>query len=342
MSKDGYKEIKIGGAGVTIEFDDDTAITPKAEEKIIEDVNLEDIVETPAEKKEIKEEVKEKAKPAKGSRANKRIRQLNAEKQEALLEAQKTKEENAELKRRLQEGDKSSKTSLKGTLENQIKTLTNSLRTAMESGDSENVIALQDDLINAKMELAGVSHELKNNESLPPIETKPTAPAQPQMPEQALDWMDEHPTFNSDPIFRASTIAVNNQLISEGFNTSTDEFYAELNSRLSKRFPEEFGVEDKNDVESKEDTKLSSDDQVDVKEKSSPTKTRSVEQTVSGSSRPSTVSVNSPIKKNSVTLSPQDVEQAERWGLSLEQMARRMAHSANNKRVDGYVPIQIG
>lgn len=337
-----YKEIQVGGNGVTVEFDADPIVEI---EKPIEDIQLEDIAKVPKEdtipeKKEEVEQKKTSTKTEKGSRAQKRIRQLHSEKQEMVQQLEIERQEKLELQRLLKEGHTDSKTSMKDTLENQIKILTSSLKEAMESGNSDTVITLQDDLINSKMELAMVANELKTAESVK-AETSPT-PARPQveMPEQALDWMDEHPTFKTDELFRVSTITVNNQLIREGYDIHTDEFYTELNKRLSKRFPEEFGVKEKNSVESKEDTKLSSDDQGDVKEKSS-SKTRSVEQTVSGSSRPSAVSVNSPVKKNSVTLSPQDVEQAERWGLSLEQMARRMAHSANNKRIDGYVPIQI-
>jgi hypothetical protein len=334
-----YKEIKIptqdkpAEQGITIEFDDD-----------IKDIEVEDLPTTKeVEQKQIEEPKQEPKKEKEGgSSAQRRIRELNSRMKEAEARAAEAEERAKLAEQKALEGKKENKSSLKVTLEDKIKVLTTRMKEAMEAGNSEEVINLQDDLINSKMELAGVLHEIKTTESYQEQTKKQEIqkPIAPQIPEKALEWIEEYPEFNTDELFRASTIIVNNQMISEGYNPKDAEFYQELNKRLGKRFPEIFGVEEKKGVESTKEQ--SDDDEKDVKEKS-PMKARVKEQTVSGSSRTSSTNISSPTKKNSVTLSPADIQQAERWGLSLEQMARRIAHlEKNRENSGGYVPIKIG
>ncbi len=339
-----YKEIKISSPasleeeekGITVEFDSD-----------IQDVDLEDVTKEPEQIKEVVEKETPPSPPIdddkrgdkKGSSAQRRIRELNARMKEAEARAAALEAEKEELQKKIFESNKVSKSSLKETLENKTKLLTARMKEAMESGNTEEVISLQDDLINTKMELAGVLHDLKQNESVQTKKNESPKQVVSQPPARALEWIEEHPEFKTDILFNVSAIVVNNQLISEGYNPKDDDFYTELDKRLSKRFPEIFGVEDKKDVESKKD--LSIDDEKDVKNNSS-VKARVQEQTVSGSSRPSSTIISSPTKKTTVVLSPADIKQAESWGLSLEQMVKRIAHLEKNKETPGgYVPIKI-
>lgn len=331
-----YKEIKVQSEKPVEE--DVIEITI---EEAVPDVDLTEEIEKEVVKEEkVEQEPKKNTLKKSKSRSKKRIMELNARAKEAEERAKTLEERLKDLEKSYTEDKKTSKTTIKTTLEDKVKSLTARMKDAMESGDSETVIELQDDLINTKMELAGVLHELKVSESVKveeKTEQKQTQTA-PEIPEKALDWIEEHPSFKTDELFRVAAITVNNQLLREGYDVEDEEFYIELDTRLQKRFPEEFGMLEENSVESK---KISSDDDTkDVKEKSSQ-KARVTEQTVSGSSRPSSTSISTPAKKNSVTLTPEDIQQADSWGLSLEQMARRIAHLDKNRKQGGYAPIQI-
>ena len=156
-----------------------------------------------------------------------------------------------------------------------------------------------------------------------------------------MAWIEDYPAFKTDGYFRNSAIVENNQLISEGYDPNTEEFYDELNARLAPRFPKVFGVQAKSSVSFK-DKDSSSEPAIDVEQDvkhSTSQKARTTEQVVSGSSRPSAQTTQAARKATSITLTPEHVKQAERWGISLEQMARRIAFSEEHKRVDGYVPI---
>jgi hypothetical protein len=325
-----YKEIKVKDAPMkeahkTIEFEDDTI--PQAEVEITPPD-----AET-APKVEPKPQV---------SRAQKRIKDLAAQKNELQFQLDQERKEKDDLRRQLLQGNTSTKESLKSSLEDAIKSLHTQTIDAMQSGDSEKAVELQDRLITAKMELKSLDYELKvDKQELAAPVIRQQAP--PQISDKANGWIEDHPEFTSDEVFHAAAIAVNNQLLRDGFDANSDEFYEELSQKLSKRFPEVFGVPQQNSV-----ILSNSDDSPEAEEgvkRSAPvvkstTKARISDQVVSGSSRPSANVIQ---KKNAtqVELSAQDVKQAEAWGWSLERMARRIAHKENNTRTDGYVSIMI-
>ncbi len=289
-------------------------------------------------------------KPERKNGARERIRQLHFEKSEVEGKLAASEAEKNELRKQLLQGHTLTKESFKATLESQITSLSNQIGSAMSSGDVKLFTVLNDQLINAKMELASLAKELttsyaeqKRTESV----TESPKPIQNQIPERALEWIEDHPEFKTDALFNHATILANNQLLKEGFDPQSEEFYLEINKRLSPRFPEVVGVHQQNSVQlsssgqaATSSTQAPQDVKAEVVDVSKDTsKVRTVEQTVSGSSRPSANSIQR--KTTQVTLSAQDVKQAEAWGLSLEQMARRIAHSEANKGANGYVPINM-
>jgi hypothetical protein len=215
--------------------------------------------------------------------------------------------------------------------------LHNQLTSALQAGDSEKIVELQDKLITAKMELKGLATELKTVQK--PSEFQPVI-RQPQISDKAAEWIASYPEFNTDELFHNAAITVNNQLLREGFDANLDEFYEELSQRLSKRFPEVFGVQQENEVSLNQKSDSPPADEGVKKSAPVAKSTRTTDQVVSGSSRSSSNVIQ---KKNSteVHLSEADVKLAETWGLDMKQMAKRIAHKENNSRTDGYVPIFI-
>lgn len=272
----------------------------------------------------------------KASRSQKRIQQLAAQKREMEAELEASRREIEELRKAAYTGTKTGKESTKIALEGKIQGIVAQLRQAMTDGDQDLVITLQDDLMNAKMELAGLTAEISSMRE--PETTKAPARA-PEVSQKALDWIEDHPAFKTDPLFHGAAMAVNNKLVKEGYDHTTDEFYEELNARLAPKFPEVFGDTEQDDVELEEDTDSSDFDgaPTDVKPKAKP----SPKQTVAASARPSGKGATPPRKSEKVTLTQVELAQATRMGITPEKYALRKMHLERNRGVDGYTPIHI-
>lgn len=340
MARDGYKEIEVkrnmqfeeDADPVVVEIDlDDAAGNTEINEEVQKQEE-----QTPVVSKEaIKSDDKEKKRQ---SRAKERIKQLLAERDEALAIAEQERQKSVALEQKLNVGNKSTKESLKSSYEGQVQSILKRMGDALKAGDTDETVNLTDELTTVRMKLASVSADLQE----PVVEVKEQErpirrQSQSQVNEKAHEWVSDHPEFNTDELFRGTSLFYNNQLLSEGWDANSDDFYEELNSRLSKRFPEVFGIAEKTSVELSDNDDSSSAREQDVKK--APAKARTTEQTVSGSSRSVPAKNIQTRRPQTVELSKSDLIQAERWGLTPKQMARRMLHTERTKRTDGYSPI---
>jgi hypothetical protein len=332
-----YQEIKIQGQTLAFEEDKADEIVEVTLDDVVEPVVEDEGDENPTLIAETKEPAPKADNKPKESRAKKRIQQLHSEKLEALRLAEQERLEKEALRKELMELQKGSTVDMAKTLEEKATVLTKQLTEAIRNGDAEETVRIQDELITTKMELASKKHAIKTIEATPEIESpKPKQPVN-TVPEKALEWVETYPQFKTDELFHTSSIVINNQLIKEGFDPESDEFYEELTERLSPRFPEVFGIKDKTKVELKAEDTPSEEEQPDVKPKAVK---RAPQQTVSSSSRPSNPGAVPPKKLASISMSPADIAQINRWGLDVNQIARRMAHMEKNES-NGYTPIMI-
>jgi hypothetical protein len=271
-------------------------------------------------------------------RAKQRIKQLATEKNAYKDEAANYKRMYEETVQRMQAESKSTNANLKTTLEAQYNQVLQQMGDAIRSGEADTVVKCQDAMMNIKIQLDKLNSAPVQAES--PRQTVREEPV-PQTPELARLWIEDHPAFHTDELFRNSALTVNNQLLREGYDAETEDFYEALSARLSKRFPEVFGTQEENMVQYKGDENDTDDSAPIVKPAARP-QVRTQEQVVSGSARPSANTIRSSKSSNSqVAFSKQDSDIMNAWGLNPERIADRIKHNEANRLSDGYVPIVI-
>lgn len=366
LELEGYKQIEIpssppemedGYEVVEVDLDDLTDFNPEEIEALkkgddsfvkvpVKQGAPEDDVEDGVEQEEEEPEVKQTSQPKKyKSRAKERIRELVRSNKELERELEAERARGRQLARKFLDGEHQSRETLISNMKAQVSILNKQVAEALQNGDSESVVNLNNDIVDLKVQIATLDQNKpktsKEMDEEDQDDVKPTRP-QPRTSQKALDWVADYPEFKTDPVFNAAALAVNNVLIREGYDPDTDDFYEELNERLSKKFPEVFGTDEENDVEYNEMTESASPQ----KSKSFGRKTKEApKQIVSGASR-GTRNVNTggstKTNKDAVKLSPQDIRTAEEWGWSLVKMAKYKQHIEKAKRSDGYASIIIG
>ena len=115
-------------------------------------------------------------------------------------------------------------------------------KTAYESGDS-------DKLLEVSEKIADLKYELKNLESSPkPIERsvreqtsdRATDLPKPQVDPKALRWSQENTWFGKDVAMTGAAYGIDNQLKNEGYDPTSDAYYAEIDRRMRGAFPSNF------------------------------------------------------------------------------------------------------
>jgi len=260
--------------------------------------------------------------------AEKRIRQLikQRKEREEQLEAQQQQiaDLQAQLKnstQKVQDTEKASLVSYENQLKDKLKLAEEGYKNAYDSGDKDKLLEAQKAIADATTELRMVDakrfyieDQEKKTQSVQPKKEE-AQPAQQQQPQQtpklhklAREWIsDNSEWYNKDRITTQAAHIINEDLLQEGFDPETEEFYTEISKRLKKEMPHKFGQQEE--------------------------PTNKPAQVVAGKSRTSASS------KGKIRLSQEDVRLAKKMGVPLDVYAKEKAKV--EKAGDDYTTVNV-
>ena len=186
-------------------------------------------------------------------RINKLVKQRK-EKEEALYAAQ---EQINQLQEKLEQSHKKTKDVEATNLINYEKQIQEKLKnseelykSAYDSGDKDKLLEAQKNIADATTELRLVGakrwyYEDQKKEEKPATEAK-QAPQQPKAKPNplAMEWKDNNEWFEKDQIMTQGAYVINQNLLNEGYDPDSKEFYNEISRRIQKEFPHKFGEQD--------------------------------------------------------------------------------------------------
>ena len=169
-----------------------------------------------------------------------RAEEAERAKDEAFRVAQAIAEENKKLKSSLSEGQQALLEQAKKTVSNELEDAKRRYKEAYESGDSDRLVAAQEELTSAKIKLERVNN-FKPTRQEPEKEVHIEAP---RVDPKAEAWKKDNPWFGSDDEMTGFVLAYHSKLIKQGVDASSDEYYEKLNTRMRQVFPEYFDAEE--------------------------------------------------------------------------------------------------
>jgi len=172
------------------------------------------------------------------------------DKEEAARLAEMLKKENDQLKNKLTSLDQGYITEYGTRLESQKATAKQAYRDAHERGDPDAMYEASQALskIAIEEERYRMAKQRQESQSVQQPAQQMEQPAQQvQQPAQqkphpkAEKWAAKHEWFGEDEIMTNAAFVIDKQLLEEGFDGTSDEYYSELDARLRNRFPNEMG-----------------------------------------------------------------------------------------------------
>jgi hypothetical protein len=260
--------------------------------------------------------------------AEKRIRQLIKQRKEREEQLEAQQQQIADLQAQLQNStqkvqdtEKASLVSYENQLKDKLKLAEEGYKNAYDSGDKDKLLEAQKAIADATTELRMVDAkrfyiEDQEKKSQPVQSKKEEAqPAQQQQPQQtpklhklAREWIsDNSEWYNKDRITTQAAHIINEDLLQEGFDPETEEFYTEISKRLKKEMPHKFGQQEE--------------------------PTNKPAQVVAGKSRTSASS------KGKIRLSQEDLRLAKKMGVPLDVYAKEKAKV--EKAGDDYTTVNV-
>lgn len=167
------------------------------------------------------------------------------EREEFARVAQRLVEENSKLKQYVSSGEQAYAGSLKDAAQAEYEMAKKKFKEAHEAFDADAILEAQSDLLKAqlKLERADSFKPTPLQTSSDQVESVSAAPA--VVPDQkTLRWQAQNPWFGqSDPLsdeMTAVALIAHKSLVNSGIDPRSDEYFAHIDARLKKRFPDYF------------------------------------------------------------------------------------------------------
>ena len=189
------------------------------------------------------------------SRVKKRISQEVAKRHEAERRSAAAEERLIKLQQAYNAAQANALTSGESAIEAQKMTLQRDYDDAYNSGDTSKMFEVQDKLSRLNNQSSdferrrqeqerweNANHSQAQTQQQFQQQHQPIPQQQAQPEPKAVEWARRNNWFGQDEILTGSAYAIHNRLVnSEGYDTTSDEYYEELDRRLKDAFPQKFG-----------------------------------------------------------------------------------------------------
>jgi len=188
------------------------------------------------------------------SRVKKRISQEVAKRHEAERRSAAAEERLIKLQQAYNAAQANALTSGESAIEAQKMTLQRDYDDAYNSGDTSKMFEVQDKLSRLNNQSSDFERRRQEQErwessnhsqaqTQQQFQQQQSTQKQQAQPEpKAVEWARRNNWFGQDEILTGSAYAIHNRLVnSEGYDTTSDEYYEELDRRLKDAFPQKFG-----------------------------------------------------------------------------------------------------
>ena len=246
------------------EIEEVTSVEIEDDAEVIEDVSEEEQQASSDEEPDDEQELRDYESPNKKKNdPQRRISQLTAARKKAEEEAAAAVEyarqmqaQNEEYKQRLSTLDKGYMSEYEGRVTTQEAQAKRALAEAHEAGDYEKLADAQAAISQIAIEKERLRLQKQRSEQQAQeyaaqqeqVQQQPRQQApQPQRDPKLESWLEKNKWFGSDKVMTGAARAIHETLVAvEGYNPTTDEYYAEIDRRMRSEMPNKFASNKKN------------------------------------------------------------------------------------------------
>jgi len=183
------------------------------------------------------------------AKLTRKMREAERREQAALEYAKSVEEKRKQLESRFQKSDLDNLDRFEKNINSGLEAAERELAAAIESSDAKSQIAANKRIAelsfeNARIKQAKQSREQMNTEESVQTESRPVEQPQQNIPMpdvKAEAWASKNVWFGSNRAMTNTAISHHQDLEGEGYDTTSDEYYKEIDRRMKVDFPTKFG-----------------------------------------------------------------------------------------------------
>ena len=215
------------------------------------------IEEAPVEESKKEEELEEYSASVKRriDKLTRKMREAERREQAAIDYAKKVQEENKNLQSVSRATSAERVASDEQSLQSTEQLLKTAYQQAITEGDVEKQMEAQQRIAQLAIEKERLNlrkrkveqEAAKKEEPAPqePWNNQPQTAPQAQPDPKAQEWAEDNKWFGTDKAMTYTAMSFHDELVNEGFDASSDEYYTEIDRRIRKEFPHKFGDQSK-------------------------------------------------------------------------------------------------
>ena len=171
------------------------------------------------------------------------VREAERKERAALDYAKGLKEKFESAEKRFEETDTNYLKEYDARIEAERVKVKNDLKVALDAQDSEKIMEANDALTKLAVEKEKVSMSLQDKEARKKEEeSQPQAQEQvtPPVSQRAQKWAEDNDWFGSDRVLTNAAMSIHEELVQQGIDGESDEYYNQINKRMKEYFPQKF------------------------------------------------------------------------------------------------------
>ena len=162
--------------------------------------------------------------------------------EQAVTDMQKLYEENQKLRDTLTKGEGALVNQAKGRIAAELEKAKQAYKDAYESGDSDGMIAANEHLTmltNEKLRYDSYKPKQTQQKPMPEYTQAPIQEA--AVDDKAVDWASRNEWFQKDKAMTGYAYGIHEELVENGVDPRSDEYYQQIDSKMREAFPHKFG-----------------------------------------------------------------------------------------------------
>jgi len=160
------------------------------------------------------------------------------------------------LEKKIHETDKTYVEEYEARVDSQREQVKNKLQKAIEENNSEAIMKANDELTQLAVEkekakIKKSQFEEASAQAKAQVEQQAQQPIQQAQPpsKKAEKWAEDNDWFGNDRIMTSAAYAIHEDLVTQGFDPESDEYYNEINKHMKDNFPHKFANEKQRPVQ---------------------------------------------------------------------------------------------
>ncbi len=184
-----------------------------------------------------------------------KMREAERQRDEAVNYAQNIHTDNFQLKEKLKNSDSSLFKEYDNRIQSDVERAKSNLKDAQELGDGDAIATATENLSRSAAESENLKRlsaqqQLRQQRVEQQVAQAPSQPQAPPAPDpKAEAWASKNKWFGDDQAMTFAAFGVHKELVEQGMDPSSDDYYVQVDSRMQEYFPQKFSNEQSRPVQ---------------------------------------------------------------------------------------------